>query len=347
MERGNGQELKALVVSVPLRIDIGGTWDLKAFALLFEHISPSTVNIAIDLPTTLTFRKRDDDLIAIQDDYCKISTDLETLDFRSGFGLLLAICSHYQFRGFSVDIAYSVPPGNGLGGSGALSAGFLYGLLKLFRGGVPNLRDIAKMVHDIEEGLRFSYCGLQDQCASLYGGVSKWTWQYSKPEPFIRQPLIDTDSYAEISKRLVIAYLGHPHGANINQRQIDSLYDLHTRRKWFCINEITELATEAILNQDWFALQKHIDAENSIRLKLVPGRATRESRELEEAAAQRGIGFGIAGAGAGGCVFAFAPDPSLLDDLLSEWARILNHKQNAEIYSQPAISKGLKWTQEC
>jgi D-glycero-alpha-D-manno-heptose-7-phosphate kinase len=340
MEHGNiiPKEFEPFRVTVPLRLDIGGTWDLKAFALPFEDIKPCTVNIAIDLPTTLKFSCRDDDLIHIQDDYSVVTTRLDEIDFRSSFGLLLSICCHYQCAGFDLEIIYSMPPGSGLGGSGALAAGLIYGIDHIQSVGIP-LCDIAVRVNDIEEGLRFSHCGLQDQCAALYGGVNKWTWHYSKQQKFTRERLLAMQCYYEISDRLLVAYLGRGHGADINQRQIDSLYDLHTRYKWFDINELTHSAVVAIRDRNWQDLADCINEENQIRIDLVPERLSADSQLLWETAEEHGGAFGIAGAGAGGCVFAFFPDPKDAVSMETVWWNILAQTPKTGLVRNPKIAE--------
>jgi len=328
----------AFEVSVPLRLDIGGTWDLKSFALPFESIEPCTVNIALDLPTTLKFSGRADDLIHIQDDYSIVTTRREEIDFRSPFGLLLAICSHYQVGGFDLELTYSVPPRSGLGGSGALSAGLIFGINHM-RGRASAPHDIAVRVHDIEEGLRFSYCGLQDQCAALYGGVNKWTWHYSGQEKFTREQLLEPSQYHEISDRLLIAYLGRGHGADVNQRQVDSLYDLHTRRHWFEINDLTHNAAVDIKEHDWRGLAYCVAEENDIRCDLIPERMADEADALWLVLDEAEAKFGIAGAGAGGCVFALIDDPVAFSNVAKEWERILADIPKAKLIANPVVAE--------
>ena len=326
-----------LCVKAPLRIDVGGTWDLKAFALPFEHLKPTTVNIALDLPVTLNLSWRDDNLIVISDGDSCIETNLEQVDFRSSFGLLLAICSRYQCDGFTLDIDCTVPPRNGLGGSGAIAAAFIYAITEC-RGHRQSLPDVAMSVHDIEEGLRYSHCGLQDQCASIYGGVHQWAWHYGRATPFTRTTLMGVGDYAQISNRLLVAYLGRGHGSDINQQQVDSLYDPRTRSKWFEINDNTERAARHIEKSEWGALADCINTENQIRLSVVPERLAVEAEPLYRSALSLSAGFGIAGAGAGGCVFAFLEDPAKLDDLADIWAGILQSIDDSKIFLRPGIS---------
>ena len=40
-----------VVSSAPCRLDVGGTWDLKCFALPYASLNPATTNIAISART--------------------------------------------------------------------------------------------------------------------------------------------------------------------------------------------------------------------------------------------------------------------------------------------------------
>ena len=326
---------------MPGRLDIGGTWDLKAFALLFEYMRPTTVNIAVDLPTELILTRREDDLIDIEDAYGKATTTLGSCDLRSRFGLLLAICTRFRYKGFHLQIEYTVPPRNGLGGSGALAAGFIAGMKYLFPDPNSEYPQIASDVHEVEESLRFSFCGMQDQCAALYGGVHKWNWAYNAMEKFTEERLLERSRYMELSDRLVVAYLGKPHQADVNAAQIDSMFDPRTRPLWFRINENTHEAAAAIPKLEWQTVARCIQRENDIRVSLIPARLAPEARPLAEAAKRFSSGFGIAGAGAGGCVFALCPDADSTPLLAEAWRAELSGIPGAIVFKSPAISNGI------
>jgi len=331
-----------ITVTIPLRLDIGGTWDLKAFGILYEDHSPTTVNIALDLPINILLKRRDDDLISISDPYNRVTTTANEIHFRSEFGLILAICTHLGYKGFSAEIKYTVPPRSGLGGSGALAAGFIAGMQYLLNDPNSLYCNIARTVHEVEESLRFSYCGYQDQCAALYGGVNKWLWTYSEDEKYERIQLINPNHYKDLSDRLVLAYLGKGHTSDVNQKQMDSFFNPRTRGLWFKINENTHLAAESIQKMDWDSLAECIQIENNIRLSLVPERLAPEAVKLMDLACDHGAGFGIAGAGAGGCVFCFAPDVNKAQEIAILWEHEIKSIENGRLIANPAISLGVK-----
>ena len=335
-------ENPAVTVTIPLRLDIGGTWDLKAFGLLFEDRAPATVNIALDLPISILLKRREDDLICISDPYNCVSTTIGQIHFRSEFGLILAICTHLGYKGFSAEIEYTVPPRSGLGGSGALAAGFIAGMQFLMNDQDGLYYKIAQTVHEVEEGLRFSYCGYQDQCAALYGGVNKWLWTYSEDDKYERIQLLSQAHYKDLTDRLVLAYLGKGHTFDVNQKQMESFFSPRTRGLWFRINENTHLAAESIQKMDWDSLAECIQIENNIRISLVPERLAPEAIKLMDLACDHGAGFGIAGAGAGGCVFCFAPDVNKAQEIASSWEHELKSVENGRLIANPAVSLGIK-----
>jgi len=65
------------------------------------------------------------------------------------------------------------------------------------------------LAHNLEDGLRVSLTGLQDQLAAAYGGINKWVWLYSKHDaPFERHALIDKAHYETVQGCVLIAYTG-------------------------------------------------------------------------------------------------------------------------------------------
>ena len=104
----------AVEASAPCRIDSGGTWDIKATALPMERIEPMTVNVALNLRTSVV-------LAPYEDGWVKISSEgfprgesytKEQLPFDSPFGLFFAAVSHFGFHGLEVHIRSQSPVKN-------------------------------------------------------------------------------------------------------------------------------------------------------------------------------------------------------------------------------------------
>jgi len=335
------RDFKPFQVSVPCRIDIGGTWDLKALALPLQHIKPATVTIALNMRTEVAFIPNDDGTIKIEDGDLVHETTLDAIDFRHSFGLLLSVLSYYQVSGLDIKITRAIPHGSGLGGSSALAAAVAYGCELITNGHKQEgkwLYEIVGLIHDIEEGFRYSHCGMQDQCAALYGGVQKWTWEYGKERKFERDVICGSEAYQEISSRLLLAYVGRGHDRDVNQKQIDSFLSVDTRDKWLRINLLTHTAAEHVKGKYWNGVVSCIREENSIRLSMVPERLPSEATELYKTAIGSRLAFGIAGAGAGGCVFAFGIEPDDIDDLAMQWKTVLSKYPNSKLILRPEIT---------
>ena len=105
--------------SAPCRIDSGGTWDIKAMALPFTGIRPTTVNIALNIRTSVK-------ILPYSDGKVKISSlgfpegkvfSADRLPFVPPFGIFLAAVSYYGLHGIEISIESQAPVQSALGGS--------------------------------------------------------------------------------------------------------------------------------------------------------------------------------------------------------------------------------------
>ncbi|MBW1870381.1 MAG: hypothetical protein JRI73_14340 [Deltaproteobacteria bacterium] len=198
--------------SAPCRIDSGGTWDIKALALPFEAIQPTTVNIALTLRTSAG-------LHPYKDGKVKISStgfaqpeifSIDRLSFDSPFGLFFAAISFFGFHGLEVKIDSQSPVRSALGGSSTALVALIKALSKvsaaLGNKSYPR-KEILHLGYHLEDGISGGNCGIQDQAAAVYGGVHQWEWRYgNRTAPFQKTSLLNVDGREELSKRLLVAY---------------------------------------------------------------------------------------------------------------------------------------------
>jgi len=332
-----------ITVSAPCRLDVGGTWDLKAYALLYEHLPPMTTNIALSLRTYVKLKPFEPGWIRITDHLGSEEHKINEMHFDGQFGLLFAIVSHFHAHGIEIELSYEAPPKSGLGGSGVLAVATIKAInegCKLT--GIPNISksQIVRLAHDIEDGLRYSYTGMQDQCAAAFGGINKWIWIYSSNEKF-RQESLDVD-YDELSKRLVLAYIGKSHNSSdVNSKQVRGFLNGQTRAPWFRINKISEEFANALVESDWAKAGELISKETKIRCELVPSRITPLGVTLQKIAHEYRAGFATAGAGNGGCVWALCRIPKDKDSIISIWSDIIEDIDNACILNAGIDKNGL------
>ena len=89
----------------PCRVDIGGTWDLKAFSLPWHHLSPSTVNVALSLYTIVTLSADEPGWIAAESEgFDTERYDAESVPFNTPLGFVFAVATYFNVSGVKIEI---------------------------------------------------------------------------------------------------------------------------------------------------------------------------------------------------------------------------------------------------
>lgn len=334
-----------ILSSAPSRVDVGGTWDLKCFALPYVHVNPVTTNLALTIRTRIQIRSFKPGWVKIFDDQHHEEFPIDNIDMSSHFGLLYAIVAYFGLSGMEIEIGYGCPPRSGVGGSGTLSvalAGALARAQELAGGGNLSREAIVELVYNIEDGMRYSFTGLQDQCAAAFGGISRWHWTYGELHgKFRREQLLD--NYDDVSQRILVAYVGRSHDSNdVNSKQVTDFLAGKNRAKWFRINEIANEFAQAIQQSNWETAGKLINEETHIRCSIVPSRITNVGEKLQAICKEMNIGFATAGSGNGGCVWALAQTPEQITTLSDQWQKILSTVPTAQILPVEIDPIGLK-----
>lgn len=310
--------------SAPCRINCGGTWDLPAFALPFEWLNPTTVNIALELRTRVRLTSCEEGrLIVSSTGFPTKEYPSFTSPFDSRLGLVSAIVSCFGLHGLHVQIESTSPPRSGLGGSGAVAVALIGALNEL--GADLGLRqlsqmEIAVLAHRIEDGLGVSLTGLQDQVAALYGGVNQWIWKYSSlSEPFQRRPLVPQEQVGELEKHLLIAYTGAAHeSSQLNQMWINDFLAGTNRDIWYRIHSITNEFASAISATDWDMAAQLLGQESDLRAAITPEMIPSRASDLMDDVKELSCGARFAGAGGGGCVWAIG-EATQISSLEQRW----------------------------
>lgn len=113
-------EKNPIQVSVPCRVDFGGTLDISTLYLPMAGLSPATFNMALDLRTRVT-------LSSFEKGYVQVSSKgFETAVFKKDeapfhhpMGLMFAVAKYFDAEGVHIHIDSSSPPRSALGGSSA------------------------------------------------------------------------------------------------------------------------------------------------------------------------------------------------------------------------------------
>jgi len=297
--------------SAPCRIDAGGTWDIKAMALPLEGLEPTTVNMALDLRTLVT-------LSPYKDNWVKISSGgfrhkevfhRDRVPFDSHFGLFFAAVSYFGFHGVEVRISAQAPVKSALGGSSTALVALIKALTKvsdILGGKRLSGREILHLGYHLEDGVSGGNCGIQDQAAAVYGGVNQWKWHYgNRTTPFERIPLLDRAGQKELSRHLLIAFSGKSHvSSRTNRGWVKDFLSGRTRAGWKKANEIVHDLALAIKEQNWGRAAGLLQAEMALRKKLTPEALIPITAKLVAQAQRERCGARLAGAGAGGSLWA-------------------------------------------
>lgn len=344
-------EKKTIEVSAPCRVDSGGTWDIKAMALPFEHIAPVTVNIALTLRTRVLMLPYKDGHIRIASEGFKNAEEYDVrkgLPFNSPFGLFLAAISHFGFHGLEVTINSDSPVRSALGGSSTALIALIRALSAVLppEGGKRlSSRQILHLGYHIEDGISGGNCGIQDQAAAVYGGVNLWTWKYSHvSRPFFRESLIQGNDIKEISRCIVVAFSGKSHvSARMNRAWIGDFLSGKTRSGWIKANEVVKHFAEAIKEKDWHSAAGLLRAEMEIRKKITPDALIPVTSSLIYRAERIGCGARFTGAGAGGSLWAVG-EPDRIRDVEKEWEGMLSSVKGASVLRCDVDPVGVRQT---
>jgi len=323
-----------VVASAPCRIDAGGTWDIKAMALPFERLRPNTVNIALNLRTSVV-------LSPYKDGWVKISSDgflrgksfsKDQLPLTPPFGLFFAAVSYFDVHGMAVEIRSQSPVKSALGGSSTALVALIKALSKVSSGKKMSAKEILHLAYHLEDGISGGNCGLQDHAAAVYGGVSQWEWRYGqRTAPFERIALLDREGQKELSKHLLVAYSGKSHiSSTTNRKWIEDFLSGRTRSGWVKVNEIVYNLARAIKKLDWGRAAGFLQEEMALRRELTPEALIPIIEKMVGQAEHAGCGSRFAGAGAGGSLWAIG-ETGDIQRLKKVWGKTLAPVKEARI----------------
>lgn len=323
--------------SAPCRIDSGGTWDIKAMALPFEHVMPATVNIALNLRTRVTLSPFDDHKIRITSQGFPRGETYNAYDvpLASPYGIFLAAISHFDFRGMALHIRSDSPIKSAMGGSSTA----LVALIKAFdKIGVRlgrkklTLRDILHLSYHLEDSVSGGNCGLQDQAAAVYGGVNLWTWRYGNPaKPFDRTPLMSRKEQGTLSDHLAVAFTGTSHvSSRTNRKWLADFLSGKTRNGWLEVNQIVREFARELRANEWTGAARILKEETALRRKLTPEALIPTAETLIRQAEQAGCGARFTGAGAGGAVWGIGEQGNI-ERVRESWRSTLAFLKGASV----------------
>ena len=333
--------------SAPCRIDFGGIWDAKAIALISHYAQPQTVNIALDIRLRVTLFPYDTNKIKVSSlGFHSEEYEADKAPFNTSFGLIYAICYFFRVSGVHVKVASDFPSKSGLGGSGVVAVTTIHAILKALRQAGKeediDLRKIVELAHEIEDGLRLSFTGLQDQTAAAFGGANVWYWDYFNRRPLFTQKSIwSTSDLQEANEHILVAYTGATHSSNeVNLQSMDSFYSGKERKIWETLNEMTEVFGQALVDQDWKMAITIMKEELKTRRSITPHVVSDAAQLFISSAFDTDCAARFTGAGAGGCVWAIGEKESIVT-LTLKWKKLTHSVTDSDILNSKIASFGL------
>ena len=325
---------------------MGGTLDINTFYYPLRHLFPCTVNIAINLRTTVRLLPYDKNKIKVTSKGFKGAEYLlDKTPFDHPLGLIFAIAAYFRAEGIHIDIDSSSPPRSALGGSSAAAVALVgaFSKVKEKKGETPiSRKNIAFLSQTIEASVAGVPCGFQDQLAAVYGGANVWYWPGDYQLPVFKKKTIIPKQYLpKFEQHLLLAYCGIPHESkNVNKKWVNQFLSGKHHGLWAEIIVCTQKFADALMKKDINTACQQMNRETAIRRKMTPEVLDEIGKALVESAKKTNCGARFAGAGGGGCIWALGRVEDI-DKLKGTWESILSTRKDARLLSTKIDSQGL------
>lgn len=218
---------------------------------------------------------------------------------------------------------------SGLGGSATAMTGVC--LLANELAGRPFSQiQLISMASRIEQDLGISITGTQEQSNVIFGGVVDYVWfPWGIPDlpetsygESLRLELVPPEDYEELEQRMAIFHSGHTRpSTDVNSVWREALstpegYRLHAKKP-----EIAYQFREGLRLHKWDQVLKAIEQYREIRTALCPAYMN-GAREILGRAEAKGCTVFPLGAGGGGGILVFSPEPKSLQRLREDLQNI-------------------------
>jgi galactokinase/mevalonate kinase-like predicted kinase len=299
--------------------DPAGRWTMKL---------PRTVGITIDTGTKIEAHPFDPDLIGVKSVEYKtevIAAPGDVIPVSQNW--LLKIMEIFNIKGvmFVLKNLREGIQSSGLGGSSTATIGVC--ILANELAGQPFSKiQLISLASRIEQGFGVSITGTQEQSNVIFGGVTDYVWfPWGKPGypstgygESVRFELLPPEDYRLLEGRTAIFHSGHPRlSSEVNLTWRNALlteigYKLHSKKM-----KVAYDFREGLRLKKWDHVLESIEEYRRIRTKLCEGYMENSRELLERAETYNCTAFPL-GAGGGGGVLLFSPEPESLELLREE-----------------------------
>ncbi|MBN2208223.1 MAG: GHMP kinase [Candidatus Coatesbacteria bacterium] len=298
------------VSMTPVRISFGGGGtDLEAFYSKHDGL---VVSATIDKYFYCIASKRTDGKLVLSSadyDLTEEHDTVEDVDTYGLFGLIKAVVRSFTPPfGVHIHTASDIPPGSGLGLSGAATVGAIKAVSAMLGKRVP-LGAIAELASTIEIDRLKRPIGKQDQYASAFGGLNEI--RFLRDEVTVAPLLADGRALRELGNWTMLFFTGKSRdSATILSEQRGRTAQGHqdTMQLLLEIREHAQSMKSAIAALDFVRLGELIDASWQAKRRIVSTISSARIDELYDQAKRSGaIGGKITGAGGGGFLMLVCP----------------------------------------
>jgi D-glycero-alpha-D-manno-heptose-7-phosphate kinase len=286
---------------------------------------PRTVGITIDTGTKIEAHPYDPDLIGVKS--VEYETEVvappgEVTPVKENW--LLKILEIFDLSGvmFVLQNLREGIQSSGLGGSSTATIGVCI-LANELAGRPFSKIQLISLASRIEQGFGVSITGTQEQSNVIFGGVTDYVWfPWGIPGhpgtgygESLRYQLLSPEDYGLLEERTAIFHSGHPRlSSEVNQTWRNALltkngYKLHSQKM-----KVAYEFREGLRLQKWQHVLESIDEYREIRTNLCEGYMESSQDLLERAKRFNCTAFPL-GAGGGGGVLLFSPEPGSLEEL--------------------------------
>jgi D-glycero-alpha-D-manno-heptose-7-phosphate kinase len=333
MDISNILENNPVTVSVPCRVDFGGTLDISTFYLPLAHLNPVGFNMAMDLRTTVTLTPHRRGRIKVSSrGFDSAEFDHGNAPFDHPMGLMFACAQYFNAHGVHIHIDSASPPRSALGGSSSAAVAILAAFHTALDKPVDPAQ-VAWLAHYIESSVAGVPCGVQDQAAAAFGGAHMWAWKMGDCGPvFDRFPVFDSDADRDgFMSHMLVAYCGIPHvSKDINSRWVASFVQGKTRPVFARIIDLTRSFYTAVRNKKYSQAADLMITETRLRQQMTPDVLDDTGQKLFDAAQAHRCGARFTGAGGGGCLWAVGGQKDMAV-LAESWRTLLADIPDAKL----------------
>lgn len=313
--------------TAPVRLDFAGGWtDVPPFSTRAGGV---VVNAAIALHVEAELELGGALVRLVSDDLG------ETVECANSHGLVLdgklnllkAGLRMFPVQGaLTLRTRAQVPPGSGLGSSGALDVA-LVACLAAARQERLDARELAEQAWLLETREARIPGGRQDQLAAALGGFHRLSFR--DPDVGIEPITVDPAFATALERQLVLCYTGRSRVSGDTIARVMSAYERGDRGVTGALDQMKDVAhamAEALRAADMATVGALLSENWTCQQSLDTGMQTDEMARLEQAMRDVGVlGGKAAGAGAGGSMFFLAkgPAPAAVDAARSAGATVL------------------------